>query len=63
MKVTLGWYNFLPSDTKSILVLDDNGDIVAVIKKSLELAGYAVTDYICYFWRLNIIELILTNTA
>lgn len=45
MKVTLGWYNFLPSETKSILVLDDNGDIVAVIKKSLELAGYAVSGF------------------
>jgi CheY-like chemotaxis protein len=40
-----GRFNILSSETHSILLLDDNSDIVSVLKKSLELAGYAVSGF------------------
>lgn len=40
-----GWFSILSSATISILVLDDESDIVTVFKKSLEVVGYTVSGF------------------
>lgn len=39
------WLTVLSSATNSILVLDDESDIVTIFKKSLELVGYTVSGF------------------